>query len=466
MKRLLPLYIALLCLVSTPALADVRDDRIAAMEQQMRMMMEELQTLKAERASEKQARKQLEEEVAALKTATRDTHEKLQVYTLEPAAGDENDVKITMNPSPRFESADGKYTFQTFGRVHLDATHFIDDNRDHPSNAHFRRARLGVKGQLGEDWQYKTEIDFGGEGVGFKDVTMTYSGLDSADITVGHYKPVLGLENNTSSNYIQFLERAAPSNAFTRGELIGIGGNTGAQNWSLAGGLWSMDAGNTGTGDDEDISVDLRGSANILGMLKEDAPDVLHVGAGVSHRKIHGSTNFDARATGIGDDLVDTGAIGMIDRVTVFGTEAASTMGSFSAQGEYFKTDVSRKSNAADASFDGYYGQVSWLLTGETRPYKGSDGNFSRVKPDTPFNLSAGGWGAWELLARYDNVDLNDAGAGITGGEMDNITLGINWYLNNNARFMANFVDVDTDSNAPVADDDPQIINLRAQWDF
>ena len=38
-----------------------------------------------------------------------------------------------------------------------------------------------------------------------------------------------------------------------------------------------------------------------------------------------------------------------------------------------------------------------------------------------------GGWGAWELGVRYSTVDLTDGL--ITGGEMDILSLGINWWL-------------------------------------
>ena len=44
---------------------------------------------------------------------------------------------------------------------------------------------------------------------------------------------------------------------------------------------------------------------------------------------------------------------------------------------------------------------------GETRPYK--DGVFQRVKVKNPVVWSkGGGWGAWQLAARYDVLDLTD----------------------------------------------------------
>ena len=387
---------------------------------------------------------------------------------INPAAGDDSDdVKITMNPMPKIESADGQYSFQPFGRVHLDVTHFDDDAFDHPSNGNFRRARLGMKGNLGEDFKYKSEIDFGEEGVNFKEVTLAYTGLESADIKIGHQKPTFGMEQNTSSNYIMFIERSAPTNAFTRDEEIGLNILAGGDNWSLGGGVFNQDARPSGGDPDEDITFDVRGSVNLMGLSGDEDDDVLHIGAGYSHRKPEGMINFDAAPAGEGPDLIDTGAIGAVEHVEVYGFELASVIGPFSLQSEYFHADVNRDNGNMDAEFDGYYGQIGWFFTGESRPYKGSSGNFKRVKPKNPFSLKNGGWGAWEILARHESTDLNDRSAGIMGGELDNNSLGLNWYLTDRIRLMANVTDVDTDMNAnTAANDDPTVYNLRAQWDF
>lgn len=389
------------------------------------------------------------------------------IANIQPAAGGVvGDVKISMKPSPKIESIDGKYSFQPFGRVHLDTTQFNDDKKDHANNSNFRRARLGFKGKLGEDFKYKSEMDFAEEGVNFKEVTLTYTGLDHADIKVGHQKPAFGMEQNTSSNYLMFMERSAATNAFTRDEEIGINILGGGDNWSLAAGIFNEDAGNDDTGEDEDVTIDLRGSVNILGLMDAETDNVFHLGAGISHRRPTGNVRFSAKPAGDGDRIIDTGNFGSVDDVNVYNLEAAAVLGPFSFQAEYFNTDVSRSGGNSDTSFDGYYAQAGWILTGESRPYKGKSGNFSRIKPKSPFSLKNGGIGAWEVLARYENTDLNDDGAGITGGELKNTTLGVNWHLNDHIRLMANVIDVDTDNNSVVANDDPTIYNFRAQWDF
>ena len=54
--------------------------------------------------------------------------------------------------------------------------------------------------------------------------------------------------------------------------------------------------------------------------------------------------------------------------------------------------------------------------------------------------VSKGGLGAWELAARYDQINLNDGG--IQGGRQEDVTVGINWYPDKGIRFMANWINV------------------------
>src|SRR5690606_16204002 len=94
--------------------------------------------------------------------------------------------------------------------------------------------------------------------------------------------------------------------------------------------------------------------------------------------------------------------------------------------------------------FDGYYAQLGYFLTGETRPYRNASGIFDRVKPRRNFGWKEdSGWGAWEVTARYSEIDLNDGG--IRGGEQADFTLGLNWYLNPNTRIVWNYIHGDVD---------------------
>lgn len=465
-KSLLLAGVAMVALHSPGTLASdqMSMDEIQA---QLQQLSAQVQNLSKVVEQQSQTIKRQEAELDAQKQASADAVEQA-VANIKPAAGgiDTSDVKITMKPSPKIESKDGNYSFQPTGRVHFDVSAFEDDASDRASNANIRRGRLGFKGKLGEGFKYKTEVDFAEEGVDLKEVSLTYTGIDAFDLKLGHHKPRFGFENNTSSNNIMTIERSTASNAFTRSEILGANLLGGGDAWSWALGVFNESGGNSDTGDDEDISVDGRLTTNVLALMDTETDNVVHLGAGVSHRRPTGNVRFRARPVGDGTNIIDTGSFSAVDDVNVYNAELGAVIGPVTLQGEYFNADVSRNGGNADADFDGYFGQVGWFITGETRPYKASTGKFSRVKPKNPFDLHNGGTGAVELVASYANTDLNDQGAGILGGEADTTTVGVNWHLTNNIRLMGNVVSIDTDENASVANDDPTLYNFRSQWDF
>ena len=104
--------------------------------------------------------------------------------------------------------------------------------------------------------------------------------------------------------------------------------------------------------------------------------------------------------------------------------------------------------------FNGGYVQLAYTLTGENRAYDKRGGTlareyFGKSGPTSKFffvrdengNLIST-WGAWEVAIRYSHVDLNDGtneGANlyrIQGGDMDGLTLALNWYMSTNMNLM------------------------------
>ncbi len=472
MKKYLVTSAAILLAMSSPAIAS-ESMSMEQMQKQLEALSKQVEKLSAVVEQQNQVITTQKSQIQTHDAKIAEQGEKVsqqsakigEIAAIAPAAGggDENAVKITMKPSPKFESADGKYSFQPLGRAHLDFTHFADDKRDHPDGAHLRRARIGAKGDLGEDFNYKFEVDFGGEATNITETYLAYTGLGFADVVLGNAKPPMGLEQNTSSNYMTFIENSPATNAFTRAEVLGGTLKGGGDNWSLAGGVYNEDAG-VNTTDDESWSGEVRGSVDLL----QESDNVLHLGASGSLRTPNATAEtvtLTGKPAGTGSNMITTGSIANVDTSMVLGAEAAAVFGPFSMQGEYLNYAIDRDSGS-DPEFDGWYVQAGYFLTGESRPYKGSTGNFERVKPSRPFSLKDGGPGAWEVVGRVDQLDLNDEGAGVTGGKMTDWTLGVNWYMTDNVRMMLNYVDVNTDDNAVVANDDPSVVTLRTQWDF
>ena len=109
-------------------------------------------------------------------------------------------------------------------------------------------------------------------------------------------------------------------------------------------------------------------------------------------------------------------------------------------------------------TYTGFYAEVGYFLTGEHRGYKKSNMAFDRVKPFTNFfsvrteDGICRGWGAWEVVARYSYIDLDDPDANpflnanqAVTGELNSFGFGVNWYLNSHSRVMFNWVYNDVD---------------------
>ena len=122
-----------------------------------------------------------------------------------------------------------------------------------------------------------------------------------------------------------------------------------------------------------------------------------------------------------------TGRIG--DEDTFWGLEAAALWGPFSLQGEYAQLDVdlptgqfvrggppfaanqlglvaNRFVDDPDPTFNGWYIEGSWFFGGH-KTYE-EDGRWGRPKIDNPMFHGSGGWGALQLVGKYDVLDQSD----------------------------------------------------------
>lgn len=89
--------------------------------------------------------------------------------------------------------------------------------------------------------------------------------------------------------------------------------------------------------------------------------------------------------------------------------------------------------------------------------YKAGRGSFSRITPKV--NVGHGCIGTWQVALRYSNLNLTDGD--ITGGEEDNLTIGMNWFATPNIRFTANYVNVLDVEGGGKSGDEPEVFQLR-----
>lgn len=389
--------------------------------------------------------------------------------TVEALRAEISDIRKTpeFKPSPNFQTTKGDYTFKLRGQVAIDAGVFDNSKGkvDYNDGTDIPRARLGIDGTIGSDWLYRLEADFSKASrddtttpseLDVKDAYISYAGIDSTKITIGQHKTPNTLERMNPSSDLLFVAVPLAVEAFTNRATAGGDYKIGASynytdvNWTASAGVYgenlSAQGGTTATSKDEGWGPAARFTWAPIN--RNDA--VLHLGASGYYRTAGGRNNIRFRSppevTVDGNRLVDTGSITGVNSYSFEGAELAGVYGPLFFQSEYLTTQVNRKTGT-DLDFDGGYAQLAWAITGESRPYKA--GAFSRILPRNPFSLSGGGWGAWELAARYSTIDLTDGA--FQGGKENNWSLGLNWYPNNYIRVLADYVRFDAKNLTAVA---------------
>ena len=116
-------------------------------------------------------------------------------------------------------------------------------------------------------------------------------------------------------------------------------------------------------------------------------------------------------------------------------------------------------------TFPGVYTHVRYVLTGENIPYNRQTGVFGRLKPRAPVDVWCGHWGTWEIGARVSYLDLNGAGLPGPGRRLTDTTLGLNWYVNDYAKFQFSWIHADL-SDPVLGSSSADTFAVRGQLDF
>jgi len=321
------------------------------------------------------------------------------------------------------------------GRIMYDMAAWGADEFDY-TGTEFRRVRLYSSGKMYGTVKYKLQLDFSGGKVSFKDVWMELIKLPiQGNLRVGHFKEPLRLEALTSSKYITFMERGLPI-------AMSPERNTGAMYHTTIGEKLSLQTGifreSDAFGDDETANNNINITSRATYLAINEGDKLLHVGIANSRRKSDDKIyNFSSRAENhLGNKLIDVEFNNQVKDINIFAGEIAYVNGSFSLQAEALQTTINTETGELNTPINdeiiSYYGQVSYFLTGESRSYKSSLAGFGRVSPKN--NYGENGWGALEVAARFSAIDMQE------DGSLEDITIGLNWYLNPNTRIMFNYV--------------------------
>jgi len=451
------------------------DPRISVLEQQLRDVQQQLAEIKGS-----QGQNDYSAAVVDLKRSTSSQYADINNrFDAQTRVGLDNG-RLT------FASANGAFTLSLRSLIQFDYGYFAQGKNptgvDLNSGSNFRRAQFGFVGTAWKDWSYNFTYDFGGNGTEKNGYIyyayLQYDGFGPLHIRGGAIAPFAGIEDATGSGDLLFLER--PSVTDIARNVAGSPGREGIDVF-VQGDTYLLSAAYTGkkTTDaatfDEQSAVVTRASwlpvstSDVKWLVDANLSHVFHL----ADTAPNAGANFFSFSNGpeVAVDASKTVNTGNIDakRVTEFGFESAATYAGLYAQGGWFRFDVERRTAVPDPNFDGWYAALTYSLTGEEHQYDPTTASFRGLRPANPLG-SQGGWGAWEVKARYSDINLDylplaaAASGGIAGGKQDVWTVGLNWYPTNGIRFALDYDNISVNHiNAPATDITASAIALRTQ---
>jgi phosphate-selective porin OprO/OprP len=308
-----------------------------------------------------------------------------------------------------------------------------------------RGFRGGVVGTLNfkRRWQYVVFVathafDRGFDARTSDKITLFDYRLDiplPADLTlsVGKQRETLSMERLMALSFLPMQERAAVNDAFLPARTHGLVlSGTGGDRFT-----WAVGAFNDWIDGDEsfsDTTSAFTGRVTWVPAVSRDESNLLHLGLGLRYSDAKQPLRFASRPEFfIAPRYVDTGQVAA-DHAMTYNLEAYWRNGPFLAGFEYIGADV-HAAESGDPFFKGYSITGAWAVTGEMRTYRKRGGQFNPLPVSRP--VHKGGWGTFEMTLRYSRLDLTEGT--IEGGEMDVLSLGLNWWQTRRSQFSVNY---------------------------
>ncbi len=319
----------------------------------------------------------------------------------------------------------------------------------------FRRLRPYLRGRFSRRFEFYFNPDFAGGTLVVQDAYVDTIFAPSFRIRAGKGKTPFGLERLHSASNLLFFNRALPT-ALVPNRDIGI-----QVLGDISGGVVSYLAGvMNGVPDGGSADVDTNDDKDVAGRLivrpfnKISTSPLRGLGLAIS-----GSTGRQAGAgalAGFRSQSLEqlyfayngATADGVRNR---YSPQAFYYYGAFGGFAEYVHTNMPIRKGLIreEIANDAWQVAGSFVLTGEAATDAGAG-----VRPRAPFAFGDGGYGAFQVAARYHTLKIDDraftldlATAG-SSRKAESWTAGLNWYLTPNFKYVFNFERV-------VFDDDP-----------
>ena len=367
------------------------------------------------------------------------------------------------------------------GNLAFDGRYFLDQYTPTTADTFLvRRARPYLEGTVDNIYDFRLMPDFGNGRAIIQDASITARVLPWLNVQAGKFKGPVGLERLQPEQYTRFMEAALPSDLLPYRDIgMQLAGTVlnGTLNYAAGYFIGTVDNVSTDANNppdqDNDGKKDWEGRIFALPFANSDAFALRGLGVGLGGSYVHSTGVATSTATTVtttsllptyrtpgqqqmysyrGDNVATpaineaTIADGVRRRLT---PQVYYYLGPVGVIAEY--AEVTQQMRRQVDSTTTRYGTLqhnawqvsaSWFLTGEEAAYANFIGR-------SIFQPGKQGIGAWELAARYHEINFDKAS--FTGGAASfvdgtksvtsgkSVGLGVNWYLNQNVKLQLNY---------------------------
>lgn len=373
-------------------------------------------------------------------------------------------------------SADTNFVFRLRGNVQADGRFFLDDP-DGAVNDTFllRRVRPSFEGTLWGKYDFRIMPDFAGSAVTLLDAYADLRFSPYFAVLVGKTKSPFALERLVSQTSLLFVERGLPTHLGPNRDIgVQIHGSLFDQVLDYSVGVLNGTPDNGSSisdlDDDKEFAVRLFSHP----FRNSGKPALQGLGLGLAATYGDKSGTVPANYATVNQQTFFSFNAGVINNGAHWrlGPQAYYYYGPFGLLAEY--TVSSQELFAPGAGTQeirntAWQVAISYVLTGENASYRG-------VTPAKNFDLSNGTWGAFEIAARYGELDIDDDAFPVYANPANSPTLaqsagiGLNWYLNRNVKAVVNYnwtgFDGPVTNPTRVASKDEHAVFTRVQLNF
>ncbi len=317
-----------------------------------------------------------------------------------------------------------------------------------PDTFLIRRARPIIEGTLYDKYDFRLMPDFGVGKQQLFDAYLQASFLPEIQLRTGKFKSPFGLEQLQEDVNLTFAERSLVTDLVPNRDVgAQLQGGLFSDTLSYQVGVFNGEPDGTTQADiDSNSGMDIEARVFAKPFKNGSLAPLRGLGAGLAYTtgRQTGSTTTSNLPTYVtpGQQALfgyNAGAFANGGRQRI-SPQAYYCWGPFGALAEYVRTSqaATRAGVTRDINNTGWHVNIGWVLTGE-------DAGFDGVTPDKPFVPGTGGWGTFQVVARYSHLSVDDdafigsaairlADPAASAREAKDTGIGLNWYISKYVR--------------------------------